>query len=69
MSKNVIPTGLEEAIAEFNEWSNQHLASEQSRNAVTAPLYHYTDGPGLKGILESETIWFTDYRHLKILAS
>ena len=27
-------------------------------------LYHYTDGRGLKGIMESQTIWFTDYRHL-----
>jgi hypothetical protein len=27
-------------------------------------LYHYTDGRGLSGIAESQTIWFTDYRHL-----
>ena len=27
-------------------------------------MYHYTDGRGLKGIIESQTIWFTDYRHL-----
>jgi Protein of unknown function (DUF2971) len=28
------------------------------------PLYHYTDARGLKGIIESGTIWFTDYRHM-----
>jgi hypothetical protein len=64
MSENAIPTILQEAVAEFEEWSEQHLALEKSWNTVAVPLYHYTDGRGLKGILESETIWFTDYRHL-----
>jgi hypothetical protein len=27
-------------------------------------LYHYTNESGLKGIIENQTIWFTDYRHL-----
>lgn len=63
MSEN-IPAVLQETISEFSLWSEQQQASEQSKNAIEAPLYHYTDGPGLKGIIESQTIWFTDYRHL-----
>ena len=38
--------------------------TEQNANTVATPLYHYTNGYGLKGILESGRIWFTDYRHL-----
>jgi len=26
--------------------------------------YHYTDAPGLLGILDSNTLWATDIRHL-----
>src|SRR5262249_23392302 len=64
MSKNGIPTALKGAIAEFNGWSDVQLTQEQTNNAIAVPLYHYTDGRGLRGIIESETIWFTDYRHL-----
>ena len=64
MRGDELPSELREATAKFVVWSEQQLEAEQSRNAITAPLYHYTNGHGLKGILESETIWFTDYRHL-----
>lgn len=29
-----------------------------------ACFYHYTNGVGLKGILENQELWFTDYRYL-----
>jgi hypothetical protein len=43
---------------------SEHLKREEADNKITAPLYHYTDARGLRGIFESERIWFTDYRHL-----
>jgi Protein of unknown function (DUF2971) len=55
---------LQEAINKFTAWAKQHLQAEQDASTITAPLYHYTDGRGLKGILESGRVWFTDYRHL-----
>jgi hypothetical protein len=55
---------LRTAIDRFDQWVKKHLESEQEKNAIDTPLYHYTDGRGLKGIIESQTIWFTDYRHL-----
>jgi hypothetical protein len=59
-----LPSALSEAIEEFDRWCGKHLESEQKKHIITEPLYHYTDGRGLKGIIESQTIWFTDYRHL-----
>jgi hypothetical protein len=58
------PPALRAAIEEFERWSDDHLSAEQKNSTITEPLYHYTDGRGLKGIIESQTIWFTDYRHL-----
>ena len=64
MSDDTIPAVLQDAIAKFRKWSEPQLLAEQTRNTIDAPLYHYTDGRGLKGIIESGTFWFTDYRHL-----
>src|SRR5215831_10019471 len=59
-----LPPVLQDAINKFNQWAEKHLLLEQEKNTIEMPLYHYTDGRGLKGIIESQTIWFTDYRHL-----
>jgi hypothetical protein len=60
-----LPPVLKDAIAEFRRWVDEdYLAPEQKTNRIEAPLYHYTDGRGLKGILESGRMWFTDYRHM-----
>ena len=59
-----IPNELQAAIDQFNTWSDEHSQLEQARTTIDTPLYHYTDERGLKGIIESETIWFTNYRHL-----
>ena len=59
-----LPPAACAAIEEFKRWSDDHWNTEEKNNTITEPLYHYTDGRGLKGIIESQTIWFTDYRHL-----
>jgi hypothetical protein len=64
MANYVTPRPLQTAIDRFNNWSDEHLLAEQQRNEITETLYHYTDERGLRGILENETIWFTDYRHM-----
>jgi hypothetical protein len=60
----VLPAQLQAAINEFRLRAEQHLLSEQETTKIEVPLYHYTSGPGLRGILESGQMWFTDYRHL-----
>jgi Protein of unknown function (DUF2971) len=59
-----LPPVLRAAIEKFDQWTQQHMESEDNKNTIDTALYHYTDARGLKGIIESETIWFTDYRHL-----
>jgi hypothetical protein len=64
MSHEVIPAVLQAFIGKYHDWSDQELAAAQAVSEIKTPLYHYTDGVGLKGIMESQTIWFTEYRHL-----
>jgi len=59
-----LPMPLQEAIDKFVAWGVQRMQTEQDDTKITAPLYHYTDGRGLKGMLESGHVWFTDYRHM-----
>lgn len=59
-----LPAALQHAVHRFRDWAVERLQAEQDRNLITAPLYHYTDARGLKGIIESGQIWFNDYRHL-----
>jgi len=59
-----LPAELQQAIETYKEWTRQHLLSEQNNSTIATTLYHYTDVRGLKGILESGQVWFTDYRHL-----
>jgi hypothetical protein len=61
-----LPPELQQAIQRFRDWAEQRVQAEekQNQNSITEPLYHYTTACGLKGILESGQIWFTDYRHL-----
>lgn len=58
------PTALKVAIDNYKAWEKKYFDREQAENKIIAPLYHYTDARGLRGIFESEQIWFTDYRHL-----
>lgn len=58
------PAPLREALEALNFWCQERLADGEAKDRVEAPLYHYTNATGLKGIFESGEMWFTDYRHL-----
>lgn len=59
-----LPAGLQAAVDEYVRWNARHLAAEQAQSTITVPLYQYTGWSGLCGIIESQSGWFTDYRHL-----
>lgn len=59
-----LPPELEDAIAKYNTWIDVEITKEGEANKIGSTLYHYTTVAGLKGIIESESIWFTDFRHL-----
>lgn len=59
-----LPAPLREAISSFYEWRSVQLEDEQNRDTIQASIYHYTNVQGLKGIVETGQMWFTDYRHL-----
>jgi len=59
-----IPAVLHAAVDQFVQWSTQQLLSEQKTATVTQPLYHYTNAAGIRGIIESQKLWFTSYQHL-----
>lgn len=59
-----LPLGLQAAVDEYVRWNARYLAAEQAQSTITAPLYQYTGWNGLCGIIESQSVWFTDYRHL-----
>ena len=59
-----VPVELRPAIDEYCRWERAHVDSEQSRAQVSVPLYHYTGLNALRGIIETESIWCTDYRHM-----
>jgi hypothetical protein len=61
--KPLVPV-LKEAVAAFDQWSDAHFLASDTRNQVTAPLYHYTDAAGLEGIIKNQQVWFTSYTHL-----
>lgn len=55
---------LREAIEKYSAWALADCETRQTEESVTETLYHYTDGAGLKGILENGSLWFSDYRRL-----
>lgn len=59
-----LPPELQNAIDQFAAWARKCLYIEDTENKIDFTLYHYTDGQGLRGILESGRLRFTDYRHL-----
>jgi hypothetical protein len=60
----VIPPPLLTAAGLFRLWSADRLLRAQEEQKILEPLYHYTDASGLKGIIESQQIWFTSHRYL-----
>jgi hypothetical protein len=59
-----LPPIFRAAVDAFTRWSHDHLIVIDARDAITTPLYHYTDEAGLKGIITNQEVWFTDHRHL-----
>ncbi|HEV7284530.1 MAG TPA: hypothetical protein VGN75_06710 [Kaistia sp.] len=58
------PDRLHELLKEFRQRSEARFAEEDDRHTVTAPIYHYTGPAGLP-ILDTNSIWLTDYRRAK----
>ena len=59
-----LPPELLAMIAKYERWIDAELKKEQDANVIDKTLYHYTNVEGLRGIIESETVWFTDFRHM-----
>jgi hypothetical protein len=57
-------SGLAAGVDDFRNWSQHQLLTEQEATKIIEPLYHYTGAGGLRGIVESQKIWFTSYLHL-----
>ena len=53
-----------DAVRRYDRSSRVRLDSLETRNAVRAPLYHYTDRKGFEGIVNTQEIWYTQYQHL-----
>lgn len=60
----ILQKKLKDILHKYQVWTYEYLKNIDTQNTIDKPLYHYTDANGLKGILESQTIWFTDFRHL-----
>jgi len=60
---DALPPKLWAAPQEFVAWSQQQLLVEQDESTPTGPLYHYTGGEALKGILANERIWCFSHLH------
>ncbi len=52
------------ALRRYDQAARVRVLGAQKRDAVTAPLFHYTDRGGLNGIIASGEFWFTHYQHL-----
>jgi hypothetical protein len=64
MSETTLPPVLAAASEEFRLWAHKLLLAEQETIKITEPLYHYINAAGMRGILESQKVWFTSYPHL-----
>jgi len=60
----VLPAPLTAVIESYDTDIDEKLLAEQKATTIQTTLYHYTTALGLKGILESQSIWFSDYRDL-----
>lgn len=57
-----LPPDLTNALREFSQWTENRKKEYEFR--ISQPVFHYTDANGLMGILDSNTLWFTDIRYL-----
>jgi hypothetical protein len=52
------------ALRRHDRAARARVLRAQRRDAITAPLYHYTDRGGLAGIITAQIVWFTHYHNL-----
>jgi hypothetical protein len=52
------------ALRKYEQGSRARLHNFQTRNAIMAPLYHYTNRGGLEGIITAQQFWYTHHQHL-----
>ena len=59
---DALPKSVQTLLCEFDKASNSIMQEIENRSNAPAPktLYHYTNATGLKGILESGTLWASD---------
>jgi hypothetical protein len=53
-----------DAIRRYDRAQAFRVRNRQRRDAITTPLFHYTDRGGLNGIITNGEFWFTHYQHL-----
>ena len=53
-----------ETIKQLREHVNADLEARESTKIISNQLYLYTNNNGVKGIIESQQIWFTHHKHL-----
>lgn len=51
-------------IEELSQFRDQLKKKEYLKRYPSSPLYHYTDANGLKGIIESKSLWLTDIKYM-----
>ena len=59
-----LPLELNLAAKNFRQWNKENNTKYSLSTSVQNFMYHYTNAAGLKGIIENECFWFTDYRYL-----
>ena len=64
LSLGNMPAALQNAIQRYDSFNEQNMLEQQAKDVVSQPLYQYTNAAGLKGIFDSQQMWFTDYRFL-----
>lgn len=52
------------ALRRYSQAARVRVLGAQRRDAITAPLFHYTNLGGLNGIITNGEFWFTHYQHL-----
>ena len=52
------------ALRRYDCAARARVLRAQRRDAITVPVFHYTDRGGLNGIITNGQIWFTHYQHL-----
>lgn len=55
---------MEASEAVLNDWLARHEIEDDYFESDLNLLYHFTDAAGLKGIVQSGSLWFSDVRYL-----